>query len=111
MGVAASAAAILLAAGTKGKRFILPHAKVMIHQPWSQGTGGQASDVEIKMRELLRYRDWLNEILARHTGQSRETIEKETERDRYFTAQEAKDFGMVDEVLTRLTPDKSSKVP
>jgi ATP-dependent Clp protease protease subunit len=111
MGIAASAAAILLAAGTKGKRYILPHAKVMIHQPWSTGTGGQASDVEIKMKELLRYRGWLNEILAKHTGKSLATIEAETERDRYFTAEEAKEFGLVDEVLTRMTPEKDKKVP
>ena len=105
-GLAASMAATLLAAGTKGKRNILPHAKVMIHQPWSQGIGGQASDVEIEMKEILREKRRLNEILARHTGQPIESIEAETERNRYFTAQEAKEFGLVDEVLSKSPPEK-----
>jgi ATP-dependent Clp protease protease subunit len=106
MGMAASGAAILLAAGTKGKRYALPHAKVMIHQPWSQGMSGQASDVEIEMKEILREKRRLNEILARHTGRALEEIEAETERNRYFTAQEAKEFGLVDDVLLKLAPDK-----
>jgi ATP-dependent Clp protease protease subunit len=101
MGMAASGAAILLAAGTKGKRFALPHAKVMIHQPWGQ-IGGQASDVEIQMNEILKEKRRLNEILARHTGRPMEQIEAETERDRYFSAQEAKEFGLVDEVLLKI---------
>ena len=102
MGMAASGAAVLLAAGSKAKRFALPNAKVMIHQPWSQGIGGQASDVEIEMKEILREKRRLNEILARHTGKPLDAIEAETERNRYFTAQEAKDFGLVDEVLSKL---------
>jgi ATP-dependent Clp protease protease subunit len=106
MGLAASGAAILLAAGAKGKRYALPHAKVMIHQPWSQGMFGQASDVEIEMKEILREKRRLNEILARHTGQTIEVIENETERNRYFTANEAKEFGLVDDVLTKMNPDK-----
>jgi ATP-dependent Clp protease protease subunit len=106
MGMAASGAAILLAAGSKGKRYALPHAKVMIHQPWSQGMSGQASDVEIEMKEILREKHRLNEILARHTGKPLQEIETEIERNRYFTAQEAKDFGLVDEVLTKLAPEK-----
>jgi ATP-dependent Clp protease protease subunit len=106
MGLAASGAAILLAAGTKGKRYSLPHAKVMIHQPWSQGIGGQASDVEIEMREILKEKTRLNQILANHTGQSIGQIEAETERNRYFTAQEAKEFGLVDEVLAKMVPEK-----
>jgi ATP-dependent Clp protease, protease subunit len=106
MGMAASGAAILLASGTKGKRFCLPHAKVMIHQPWSQGIGGQASDVEIEMKEILKEKRRLNEILARHTGRPMEQIEAETERNRYFNAQEAKEFGLVDDVLTRITGEK-----
>jgi ATP-dependent Clp protease protease subunit len=106
MGIAASGAAILLAAGTKGKRYALPHAKVMIHQPWSQGIGGQASDVEIEMREILKEKKRLNEILAQHTGRTLEQIDAETERNRYFTAPEAKEFGLVDEVLTKLTSEK-----
>src|SRR3984957_7632527 len=95
IGMAASGAAILLAAGSKGKRFALPHAKVMVHQPWSQGMSGQASDVEIEMKEILREKKRLNEILARHTGKPLEAIEAETERNRYFTAEEAKEFGLV----------------
>src|SRR4051794_39004147 len=106
MGLAASGAAILLAAGAKGKRYALPHAKVMIHQPWSQGMYGQASDVEIEMKEILREKRRLNEILARHTGQPLEAIEVETERNRYFNAQEAKEFGLVDDVLVKMAPDK-----
>ena len=106
MGLAASGAAVLLAAGTKGKRYALPHAKVMIHQPWSQGMSGQASDVEIEMKEILREKRRLNDILARHTGQSMEAIEAETERNRYFTAEEAKAFGLVDEVLVKLASEK-----
>ena len=95
MGVAASGAAILLAAGTKGKRYCLPHAKVMIHQPWSGGIGGQASDVEIEMIEILKVKTRLNEILAHHTGRTLAEIEAETERNRYFNAAEAKAFGSV----------------
>ncbi len=106
MGLAASGAAILLAAGTKGKRYSLPHAKVMIHQPWSQGIGGQASDVEIEMREILKEKTRLNQILANHTGRTIGQIEAETERNRYFTAQEAKEFGLVDEVLAKMVPEK-----
>jgi ATP-dependent Clp protease protease subunit len=106
MGMAASGAAILLAAGTKGKRFALPHAKVMIHQPWSQGIGGQASDVEIEMKEILKEKRRLNEILAKHTGKPLEVVEQETERNRYFTAQEAKEFGLVDDVLSKITDEK-----
>jgi ATP-dependent Clp protease protease subunit len=108
MGIAASGAAILLAAGTKGKRYALPHAKVMIHQPWSQGIGGQASDVEIEMKEILKEKKRLNEILAHHTGRSLSEIEVETERNRYFTAQEAKEFGLVDEVLAKMVSEKKS---
>ena len=106
VGMAASGAAILLAAGTKGKRYALPHAKVMIHQPWSQGIGGQASDVEIEMKEILKEKTRLNQILERHTGRSLGQIEAETERNRYFTATEAKEFGLVDEVLTKITEEK-----
>src|SRR5689334_19854279 len=91
MGLAASGAAILLVAGTKGKRFALPNSKVMIHQPWGQ-VGGQVSDIEIQANEILKERARLNEILAKHTGQPVDRIEKETDRDRYFDAQEAKAF-------------------
>jgi ATP-dependent Clp protease protease subunit len=107
MGMAASGAAVLLAAGTKGKRYALPHAKVMIHQPWGQH-GGQASDLEIEMKETLREKKLLTEILARHTGQSYEKIAEETERNRYFNAQEAKEFGLVDDVLVKMGQEKKS---
>jgi ATP-dependent Clp protease protease subunit len=106
MGIAASGAAILLAAGSKGRRYCLPHAKVMIHQPWSQGMSGQASDVEIEMKEILKEKRRLNEILAQHTGRTIDQIEAETERNRYFTAPEAKEFGLVDEVLSKITNEK-----
>ncbi len=105
MGIAASGAAMLLTAGTKGKRFILPHAKVMIHQPWGQ-IGGQASDVEIQMNEILKEKQRLNELMAKHCGRTVEEVEAATERDHYFSAQEAKEFGLVDEVLTKIEPKK-----
>jgi ATP-dependent Clp protease protease subunit len=105
MGLAASGAAIILAAGTKGKRYALPNSKVMIHQPWGQ-VGGQVSDIEIQATEIMKERHRLNQILARHTGQPMERIEAETERDRYFTAQEAKEFGLVDEVIEKMAEEK-----
>src|SRR5258707_10135876 len=108
MGLAASGAAILLAAGTKGKRYALPHSKIMAHQPWGQ-VGGQVSDIEIQANEILKDRHRLNEILAKHAGQPIEAIERETERDRYFSAVEAKEFGLVDDVLQRLIEDKTKK--
>jgi ATP-dependent Clp protease protease subunit len=104
MGLAASGAAVLLAAGTKGKRFALPNAKVMIHQPYGQ-VGGQVSDIEIQATEILKERDRLNKILAHHTGQPVEVIAKETDRDRYYDAQEAKGFGLVDDVLLKPPAD------
>ena len=100
LGLAASGGAILLAGGSKGKRFALTHSKIMVHQPWGQ-VGGQVSDIEIQANEILKDRARLNQILARHTGRTIEEIERETERDRYFSAQEAKDFGLVDDVLAR----------
>jgi ATP-dependent Clp protease, protease subunit len=100
MGIAASGGSILLVAGTKGKRYALPNSKVMVHQPWGQ-VGGQVSDIEIQANEILKDRARLNEILSKHTGQPVERIEKETDRDRYYNAQEAKDFGLVDEILVR----------
>lgn len=106
MGIAASGAAILLAAGTKGKRYALPHAKVMVHQPWSQGMGGQASDVEIEMKEILKEKHRLNELLALHSGRTLAEVEAETERNRYFSAEEAKAFGLVDEVLVKVKESK-----
>lgn len=100
MGIAASGAAILLAAGTKGKRYALPNSKVMVHQPYGQ-VGGQISDIEIQANEILKERQRLNEILAKHTGQPLAIIEKETDRDKYYHAAEAKAFGLVDEVLVK----------
>lgn len=100
MGLAASGAAIILAAGTKGKRFALPHSKVMIHQPWGQ-VGGQVSDIEIQANEIMKDRARLDEILAKHTGQPADVINRETERDRYFHAEDAKAFGLVDDVLMK----------
>ncbi|HMF20196.1 MAG TPA: ATP-dependent Clp protease proteolytic subunit [Gemmataceae bacterium] len=105
MGLAASGAAIILAAGSKNKRFALPNSKVMIHQPWGQ-VGGQVSDIEIQALEIEKERKRLNEILAYHTGQPIERIALETDRDRYFTAQEAKEFGLVDEVIQKITEEK-----
>ncbi len=100
MGQAASMASFLLATGTAGKRFALPHSRVMIHQPLA-GFEGPATDIEIHTREILRARDTINELYARHTGQTVETIRKDTERDRFMTAEEAKAYGLVDAVMTR----------
>jgi ATP-dependent Clp protease protease subunit len=105
MGIAASGAAIILVAGTKGRRYALPNSKVMIHQPWGQ-VGGQISDIEIQATEIMKERHRLNEILAQHTSQPISRIETETERDRYFTAQEAKEFGLVDDVIQKITEEK-----
>jgi ATP-dependent Clp protease protease subunit len=100
MGLAASGAAVLLAAGTKGKRYALPNSKVMVHQPAGY-VSGQVSDIEIQANEILKERERLNEILAKHTGQPIEVIARETDRDKYYHANEAKAFGLVDEVLAR----------
>ncbi|MDQ6726773.1 MAG: ATP-dependent Clp protease proteolytic subunit [Actinomycetota bacterium] len=98
MGQAASAAAVLLAAGTKGKRHSLPHARILIHQPYS-GAGGQASDIEIQAKEITRMRELLERVLAHHTGQTMDRIRKDTDRDFIMNADEAKDYGIVDEVI------------
>jgi ATP-dependent Clp protease protease subunit len=100
VGLAASGGAVLLAGGTKGKRFALPHAKVMIHQPYGQ-VGGQVSDIEIQADEILKTREVLNHILSSHTSQPIERIAKDTDRDRYLTAEEAKTYGLVDDILTK----------
>jgi ATP-dependent Clp protease protease subunit len=99
VGLAASGAAILVAGGAKGKRYILPHAKMMIHQPYGQ-VGGQVSDIEIQANEIINTRQTLNEILAQHTGQPVEVIAKDTDRDRYLSAQRSKEYGLVDEVVS-----------
>lgn len=98
IGRAMSGGAIVLAAGTKGKRFMLPHAKVMIHQPYG-GIYGQTSDVQIQAEEIIKAKRQLNEILASHTGKSIEQIEKDSERDRFFSAKEAVEYGMADKIL------------
>ena len=98
VGQAASMGAVLLAAGTKGKRFALPNARIMIHQPWG-GVQGQATDISIQAKEILRLRDRINEILASHTGKPLEAISKDTDRDFFMSPQEAKDYGIVDDVI------------
>ena len=98
MGQAASGAALLLAAGTKGKRMALPHSRIMIHQPYG-GAQGQAVDIQIQAKEILRMREELNRILARHTGQPLERVEKDSDRDFFMSPEEAKEYGLVDEVI------------
>lgn len=100
VGQAASGAAVLLAGGSKGKRFCLPHSRVMVHQP-AGGVSGQISDIEIQANEILRYRGLLNDILAEHSGKSADQIAKDSDRDFFLTAQAAKDYGLVDEILTK----------
>ncbi|MEY4558225.1 MAG: hypothetical protein RL024_383 [Actinomycetota bacterium] len=101
LGQAASAAAVLLAAGAKGKRLALPNARVLIHQPATGGGGsGQASDIEIQAKEIMRMREWLEETLAKHTGQDLAKVNKDIDRDKILTAQEALEYGLIDQVLT-----------
>jgi ATP-dependent Clp protease protease subunit len=99
LGQAASMGSLLLAAGTKGKRYALPNARVMIHQPWG-GAQGTASDIHIQAKEILKLKEQLNQILVHHTGQTIEKIERDTDRDYFMSAQEAKDYGIVDQVIT-----------
>jgi len=103
VGQAASMAAVLLAAGTAKKRFALPHSKILIHQPWMSGLQGQATDIEIHAKEILRMRTILNNILAGHTHQPHDRIEKDVERDYIMTAEQAKDYGIIDEVISKRT--------
>jgi len=98
VGQAASMAAVLLAAGTKGKRYALPNSRILIHQPMG-GVQGQATDIDIHAKEILKLRERLNKILAKHTGQSLKKIEKDTDRDYYMTAEEAKEYGIIDEII------------
>jgi ATP-dependent Clp protease, protease subunit len=98
MGQAASGAALLLAAGTKGKRMALPHSRIMIHQPYG-GAQGQAVDIQIQAKEILRMREELNQIIARHTGQSLDRVEKDSDRDFFMSPEEAKGYGLIDEVI------------
>jgi ATP-dependent Clp protease protease subunit len=99
VGMAASMSTVLLAAGTKGKRFALPNSRVMIHQP-SGGAGGQASDIAIAAKEILRWRKTLSEVIARHTGKTPEQVDKDSDRDYYLSAPEAKEYGIVDHVVS-----------
>jgi ATP-dependent Clp protease, protease subunit len=103
MGQAASMGALLLCAGAKGKRFALPHSRIMIHQPLA-GVQGQATDIDIQAREILRIRDELNRILLHHTGQALERIAKDTDRDFFMTAEQAKEYGIVDQVILSHAP-------
>jgi len=106
VGLAASMGAVLLAAGAAGKRYALPNCRVLIHQPMSQGIGGQATDIDIHAREILRTRASLNGILAKHTGQSLERVEKDTDRDYWMSPEEALSFGLVDEVIQQREPEQ-----
>lgn len=108
VGLAASGGAILVAGGTKGKRYALPHSKMMIHQPYGQ-VEGQVSDIEIQAEDILSTRAILNEVLAQHTGQPLDVIARDTDRDYYMTAEQSKEYGLVDEVLARPTKDDSAK--
>lgn len=108
VGLSASGGAILVAGGAKEKRFALPHSKMMIHQPHGE-VGGQVSDIEIQARDILETREILNALLAAHTGQSIETIARDTERDRYLTAGQAKEYGLVDDILVRPDADKPAE--
>lgn len=108
VGEAASGAAVLLAGGTKGKRYALPNSRVMVHQPLG-GVGGQVSDIEIQAKEILRYRDVLNGILSHHTGQPVERIAKDTDRDFFLSPEEAKAYGLVDDILTKPPTDPNAE--
>jgi len=108
VGQATSMAALLLAAGTKGKRYALPHARLMIHQPWG-GVQGAAADISIQAREILRLREKINELLAHHTGKSLETIARDTDRDFYMSPEEAREYGLVDQVIVTQKEVKGGK--
>lgn len=101
MGMAASGGALLLCGGAKEKRYALPYSRIMIHQPWIKGIGGQATDIDIHAKEIVKTRATLNKIIAEHTGQALEKVEKDTERDYYMNAEEAKEYGVIDRVITK----------
>ena len=100
MGMAASAAAVLLAGGAAGKRYALPYSRIMIHQPWIRGIGGQATDIDIHAKQILKTRETLNKILADHCNQPLEKVQADTERDYYMSGEEAKEYGIIDQVIT-----------
>jgi ATP-dependent Clp protease protease subunit len=108
IGRAESGGAIILTAGAKGKRFALPHSRMMLHQPWG-GVGGQAADIQIQAEEILENKRILNDILAKHTGQSAEEVERVTDRDFYMSARQAKEFGLIDELLEEEEADTKKK--
>ena len=108
VGQAASMAAVLLAAGAHGKRTMLPNSRVLIHQPWMRGLGGQQTDIQIHAEDLLRMRAKLDEVLAHHTGQPKETIHRDTERDNILTAEEAIEYGLADQIMARREVPKES---
>lgn len=110
VGLAASIAAVIMAGGAKGHRYALPNSEILIHQPWMSGLGGQATDIEIHTRQLLHHRQRINEILAEVTGQPLERIEQDTDRDRYMTAAEAVEYGLIDQIITR-PPKEESATP
>jgi ATP-dependent Clp protease protease subunit len=111
MGMAASMGAMLLACGSQGRRFAWPHARIMIHQPLIMGTiTGTATDLDIRARETIRYREELNRLLAHHTGQEVEKITQDTDRDYFMSSKEAKDYGLIDDVITTISPGVNGKV-
>jgi ATP-dependent Clp protease protease subunit len=101
IGQAASIAAVLLAAGTKGKRYSLPNSRILIHQPWMSGLGGQATDIDLAAKEILRMRERINEILVQHTGQPAKRIQDDTERDYIMSADQGKEYGIIDDVIRK----------
>src|SRR5688500_4347361 len=101
IGQAASIAAVLLAAGTKGKRFSLPNSRILIHQPWMSGLGGQATDIDLAAKEIIRMRERINEILVKHTGQDIKRIKDDTERDYIMSADQGKEYGIIDDVIRK----------
>ena len=101
IGQAASIAAVLLAAGTKGKRYSLPNSRILIHQPWMSGLGGQATDIDLAAKEILRMRERINEILVHHTGQPAKRIQDDTERDYIMSAEQGKEYGIIDDVIRK----------
>jgi len=109
VGQAASMGAVLLTAGTKGKRFALPHSRIMIHQPWG-GARGTATDIEIHAEEILKTKHTLNEVISRHTGKPIESVERDTDRDKFMDPYQARDYGLVDEVVETLKDNRPKKV-